>query len=342
MSFQLKARESLSDGIRRNVRNQIEKALEHLGAKAAPHQESAQTETIGEVRKCFKRIRAALRVVREALGDERYHEENWCFRDAARPLTQVRDAGILVETVDKLRHQFPKAIPSATFVKIREALIANRDEVTHRVLDEGKAFAQVRDVAMRALARLPDWTLERDGRTALEAGVKRVYGVGHRALARAEEVSSVANLHEWRKQTKYLGHQLQLVEPALTGVDKGLVGKTHQLSSLLGEDHDLAVLRETLGADPLAYGGHRILKDVFVLIDRQRQDLERQAFALGREIYENSPQLFASRIAASMRHGGLNEESQQTGKAAETAEPRPAVEASHGHREEPVPRKRRR
>jgi hypothetical protein len=33
MAFQLKAKESVSDGIRRHVRRQIEKALKHLGAK---------------------------------------------------------------------------------------------------------------------------------------------------------------------------------------------------------------------------------------------------------------------------------------------------------------------
>ena len=33
MAFQLKANESVSDGITRNVRHQIEKALEHLARR---------------------------------------------------------------------------------------------------------------------------------------------------------------------------------------------------------------------------------------------------------------------------------------------------------------------
>jgi hypothetical protein len=81
-----------------------------------------------------------------------------------------------------------------------------------------------------------------------------------------------------------------------------LVERTHQLSTLLGEDHDLAVFRETLAADPLAYGGHRILKDLFAVIDRRRQELERQAFALGREIYNDSPTVFTNRIEAWMNY----------------------------------------
>lgn len=300
MAFELKAKESVSDGIRRNVRREIENALNHLGAKMRPHQRGAwENEAVHEVRKCFKKVRAALRLVREDLGDDVYREENWCFRDAARPLTKVRDAEMLVETLDKLTQQFAEVIESGAFAKIHEALLANLREVTRRVLDEDRAFAAVEEVATCALARLPDWRIERDGWAALESGLRRVYRTGHRALTLAVENSSVENLHEWRKQAKYLWHQLQLLEAAWTGSEKELVDQTHKLSQLLGDDHDLAVLRETLAADPLAYGGHRILKGVFAVIDRRREELERQAFALGRSVYKDSPKVFTSRIEAS-------------------------------------------
>ena len=307
MAFQLSAKESVSDGITRNVRRQIEKALKHLGAKGKPSQRGvSQNEAVHEVRKCFKRVRAALRLVREDLGDDVYREENWCFRDAARPLTEVRDAEVLVEIVDKLTQQFSGAIEPGALAKIREALLANQQEVTRRVLDDGKAFAAVKEAAACALARLSNWRIERADWAALESGIRRVYRRGHRALALAAENSSVENLHEWRKQAMYLWHQLQLLEGVWTGSEKELVERTHQLSTLLGEDHDLAVFRETLAADPLAYGGHRILKDLFAVIDRQRQDLERQAFALGREIYNDSPTVFANRIEAWMNYREVN------------------------------------
>jgi CHAD domain-containing protein len=307
MAFQLSAKESVSDGITRNVRRQIEKALKHLGAKSKPSQRGvSQNEAVHEVRKCFKRVRAALRLVREELGDDVYREENWCFRDAARPLTEVRDAEVLVESVDKLAQQFAEAIEPGALAKIREALLANQQEVTRRVLDEGKAFAAVKEAAARSLARLSGWRIERTGWAALESGLRRVYRAGHRALALALENSSVENLHEWRKQTMYLWHQLQLLEGAWTGSEKDLVERTHQQSTLLGEDHDLAVLRETLAADPLAYGGHRILKGVFAVIDRRRQELERQAFALGQELYKDPPKVFTSRIETWMNYGEVN------------------------------------
>jgi CHAD domain-containing protein len=308
MAFELKAQEKVGEGVTRNVRSQIEKALAYagakdLGAKRKPRQSGApEKEAVPEIRKCFKRVRAALRLVREELGDDLYREENWSFRDAARPLTEVRDAEVLVETVDKLKQQFPEAIDPVAFAKIREALLANRQEVTHRVLDEERAFATVEDAANRALARLPDWRLERDGWAAVESGLRRVYRTGHRALALAAENPSVENLHEWRKQAKYLWHQMQLLDATWMDSEKELADRTHKLSTLLGEDHDLAVLRQTLAADPLGFGGHRVLKAVFTVIDRRRGELQREAFALGRELYKDPPKVFTSRIEALMNY----------------------------------------
>ena len=318
MAFQLKANESVSDGIARNVKGQIEKALGYLGvgkpcagdaapkkpgAKRKPHQAgTTEKEPVPEIRKCFKRVRAALRLVREDLGDDIYQKENFSFRDAARPLTQVRDAEVLVETADKLAQRFPGAIGPEAFAKIHGALLANRAEVTRRVLDEGKAFDTVKDAATHALARLPDWKIRRDGWDAVRSGLRSVYRSGHRALALAAETPSVGNLHELRKQAKYLWHQLQLLEATWAESEKEMVDRTHKLSTLLGEDHDLAVLRETLAANPLMYGGHRVLKGVFVVIDHAREELERQAFTLGVDLYKESPKDFISRIEALMKY----------------------------------------
>ena len=301
MAFQLKANESVSDGIRRNVRGQIEKALKHLGAKRKPHQRGAAENEPDpkEVRKSFKKVRAALRLVREDLGNDVYREENLCFRDAGRLLREVRDAMVLVESADKLTSQeFPTSVEAGAFAKIREALLANQQEVTRRVLDEDRAVTAVEEVANRALARLPDWRIKRDGWAALERGLRRTYRTGHRALALAAENPTVLNLHECRKQARHLRGQLQLLEAAWTGSEKGLGDQTQKLSQLLGDDHDLAILRETLAADPLAYGGHRILKGVFAVIDRRREELERQAFTIGRKLYKDSPRVFTSRIEA--------------------------------------------
>src|SRR5688572_14268100 len=59
-------------------------------------------EAIHTARKHLKRARANLRLLRDAIGKASYARENAALRDAARPLSGVRDAKVLLETCDTL------------------------------------------------------------------------------------------------------------------------------------------------------------------------------------------------------------------------------------------------
>src|SRR5262249_24261035 len=93
MSFELNADDSLRKSLRRMVRKQVGNALEE---RTGPHQ-GPRDVVVHDARKGLKRVRAVLRLVRPVIGEKVFQRENTCFRDAARPLTEVRDARILVE-----------------------------------------------------------------------------------------------------------------------------------------------------------------------------------------------------------------------------------------------------
>jgi CHAD domain-containing protein len=298
MTFQLKRDEFVRDGIKRIASRQIEKALSHLRAGGDPD------ETVHEIRIRFKRIRAALRLVRDELGDAAYRRENYLLRDAARPLTEVRDATVLVESLDNLTN-------AREFRQVRKLLNANRKAINRRVLAEQNAFVTVAERVEPVLARLEDWTIPHEGWAALGVGLHCVYQAGHRAMAMAHAEPSVENLHEWRKQAKYLWHALQLLEPVWIGNQKGLCDRAHDLTRLLGEDHDLAVLRQMLDADPIFYGGHGVLDGLLSLIKRRRENLEQQAFTLGATVYGEAPTDFMKRIAPAWIHESIKEKSPQ-------------------------------
>lgn len=291
MSFQLKTDESMSQGVKRVVRSEIEDALEQLRAN-----DQNEEETVHETRKTFKKVRAALRLVRDELGDTVYRRENFLFRDAARPLTEVRDAKILIEALDHLTEHFSTEIEAGKFAKVREALVAKQQTVTQRVLKEHRAFATVADEVAPAIDRIPDWTIGHMGWSAVGRGLKRTYRAGHRALAAAEKESSMENLHEWRKQAKYLWHQLQLLESAWISREEDLGDEVHTLTQILGDDHDLAVLRWLVFSDSITYGGEDVAQSLIAFIDRRRADLQRQAFVCGQHIYRDSPKDFTKRI----------------------------------------------
>lgn len=290
MAFRLQSDESVAKGIRQLVRRQMDNALDRI------KKDDGADEAVHDARKRFKRIRAVLRLVRDGLGEKTYRRENTCFRDAGRPLTEVRDARVLLDALDQLSDHFAGQIAAGAFDTVRRALKANRRAVRRRVLEEDKALRGVTKVVAEARARVPDWRIRRKSWSALRLGLKHIYRSGARALAAASADPTVENLHEWRKQTKYLWHQLQILEPVWPQMMKELANQAHELTQHLGDDHDLAVLRETVTADPDAFGGDSTLETLLALIDRRRGELQQEAFLLGRRLYRDEPEVFTNRI----------------------------------------------
>jgi CHAD domain-containing protein len=304
MAFQLTRTGPVGDAITRIVKRQIKKSRTQLAKKNKRRKRKAPAKPSAAraVRKHFKKVRSALRLVREGLGEDVYRQENSAFRDAGRLLAGLCDAEMLVATLDRLKtERFPTAAGRDGIAMIRKALRANRKEVSRRLLEDGKAFAAVEEFVTRAMARVRHWNIEEEEWAALSVGFGRAYQQGHRALASAKGNPSVEHLHEWRKQAKYLWHELQLLEPRWTSSEKTLRRQVHKLSQLLGVDHDLAVLRETLAAEPITFGGHRVLKSVFAVVDRRRKAIKREAFALGRMVYEETPVDFLNRTETNFR-----------------------------------------
>jgi CHAD domain-containing protein len=154
----------------------------------------------------------------------------------------------------------------------------------------------VAEAISAARERVRAWYTNHRGWAALRRGLRRVYRHGRRALGAALAQPTPERLHAWRKQGKYLWHQLQLLEPLWPAVLKELANQVHALTDLLGDDHDLFVLRQTLATGPDVFGGESTREALFTLIDRRRAELEQEAFLLGQRIYRDRPRAFESRI----------------------------------------------
>ncbi len=76
----------------------------------------------------------------------------------------------------------------------------------------------------------------------------------------------------------------------------------HALADLLGDDHDLAVLRATIvHHDPPAATAPVDLDPVVDLIDVRRASLQAQARDVARRLYAEKPKAFARRTRAYVR-----------------------------------------
>ena len=237
-----------------------------------------------------------LRLVRPAIGNAPYRAENICFRDVARPLTEVRDAKILVETLDGLIEHFKEHVKDRSFDDVRKALQANLRAVRKRVLEEQDAFAVTSEVLRRARARVKDWADVPNRWASLGRGLEDVYRRARDAFENAAADPTVEKLHEWRKQAKYLRYQLEILRPLWPERMEELAGEADRMGELLGDDHDQAVLRQTLTGDETGTGDEGDREALLALIDRRRSELQQEARVLGGRFFVDRPREFARRL----------------------------------------------
>ena len=300
MAFELSRTEKGTASARRAVRHQVKNALEALSPR------KVTDEAVHAARKDLKKGRAVLRLLRDALTHATYVRENAAMRDAARPLSIVRDSTVLLRQLDELVQRFGAPARALPLEGLRRALRAER-AAARRTLRRPVSLRAPLSALRELHERSARWRVGEHDWSVLGKGLQRVYGHARKAMAAAHAKRSAENLHEWRKQTKYLWHQLQLLEPLWPGQVGELADEAHRLADYLGDDHDLAVLRakvlerREVFPDPSSRGA------LLALIDRCRTELQDKAFVLGERLLAEKPREFSARFGRYWRdwHRGV-------------------------------------
>ena len=97
--------------------------------------------------------------------------------------------------------------------------------------------------------RLPSWPLDDLGFDDLAPGFRRAYRRGRKAMRALDHAPSDEGFHEWRKRVKDHRYHLELLRDLWPAQMKARRGEVKALGELLGDEHDLTVLRATLSAE---------------------------------------------------------------------------------------------
>lgn len=319
MAFRLKIDQPVEKEFRRIGLEQIERARRQLSANADSAAE------VHEARKCMKRIRALLRLVRTGLGDTIFRAENAHFRSIAASLASTRDDHVLLETTVKLAAEDSGRAGSA-LARFKEAVLARR---SHAPSETAAADRSGADAALeRAQRRFRRLHIEPDSFATLEQGLVRNYrkGLACRDLAYAENTDDA--FHEWRKCVQTHWRHMALLQKAWPAIFAAQLEAARELSQVLGDDHDLALMRihlATLPPDMLSTGETHALEE---LIQSRQVALRRAARPMGDMIYAEKPKPHGRRIAG-IWNGAVARSREEARSGSEQApEKRPRVRAA--------------
>ena len=290
MAFHLHSHAALDREIMRVVRQQIAEAAQ---AAAGRHHSCAQR--IHRARASCKKVRATLRLVRRQSPRPCARENAW-FRDSARRLARFRDADVMLAGLQDLllKHASNRA-DRIFFEAIRRRLLAQRRAERSGVSGlqhELDRFVLRMRAADRRLAREKldgvDFAVVADG---FAATYRRA-----RQAARSGGPRDAAWFHLWRKRVKAHGYQCRLLGDLWPAMMKTLGREVSTLGDLLGDEHDLSLLRDYLRDTANALGHEASAAAGIRLIETRRAELRRAALALGRRLFADKPRVVERRL----------------------------------------------
>ena len=288
MGFRLKDAETLPDGIKRITYDQIDRSLDRLELNTRN-----KDRAIHEARVGFKRIRAILRLIRGEIGPENFKLENQTYRDAGRQLSAARDNTVVADTLEELINDCDKHLAQPDIKLLRKRLRRLRAD---QLREKGEQLPQIAENIKQARARVQDWPLNNDSFVAIAFGLKKTYKQGRRKFENAQYEKTTVNLHEWRKDVKYLWYQVTVLNALWPKPLDAFAGELSKLSGFLSEDHDLAMLRQRASKQAETLGESTEITNLIQLLDHRRTELQTKARSLGLRIYAEKPQDFCARL----------------------------------------------
>jgi CHAD domain-containing protein len=130
----------------------------------------------------------------------------------------------------------------------------------------------------------------------IEPGFRRTYRRGRKACRRAFDKPSPGRLHELRKQAKYHYYQLTMLSDAWPEPVRARASELKTLSELLGQDHDLWLLRQSLSRPARRFGSQELARKLRSLIQRRRLEIYPEIRTLGNLIYAERPRAISERF----------------------------------------------
>lgn len=258
-------------------------------------------QRIHESRKAFKRIRAHLRLVRKPLGPD-YPMANRMLRDCGRALSRVRDREVLIGTLDGLRDgSESEAVADELAAPVIAELLLRFEAARQADLREGRTFAEILLLLERLRELAPGWELRQTPPMLFRAGLHRNYRRAHRAFAIAYYEDTAASFHELRKRVKYLKYQARILAPASPAEIGAVADRADRLGELLGDDHDLSVLRVELTTIPEQVLGPQGAATLDAAAVQRSRRLRERARPLAARLVGEQPGAFAERIAIQYR-----------------------------------------
>ncbi len=261
---------------------------------------------------------------RSALGDKTYRRENARYRDIARLLATSRDHAVLRTSIALLRQRLinnetsePAVASPLDTIELDQRLAPHADAglaalfecmesgpggahaVSRKANSSHAADAPIAEAyeTLTSAARFQN-DISAQLTEGFEAGeFAAVFSTGYRncyALGRREMRAAFASpddelFHEWRKAVQLHWRQSVLLSTPWPALMRARAQTARELSQIIGQDHDLAVLALHAASQPKSVLSDRRRSAVVKIVEHCQKSLRADAGKIGAVLFAQKP-----------------------------------------------------
>jgi CHAD domain-containing protein len=245
-------------------------------------------EAVHDYRKALRRARAILSLVAKALPRSERRAVKKALQEARRALGNARDHAVAPETLASLPlSDEERTIAKAVLDAAAEAMPARQEIKQGLAEGAARALAQVEALEAALPPSLP-WDV-------IVKGARATYDEAR--CARKAAKRSKRSFHRWRRRSKELGYQLDVIAGfagmRVAELQKEIEGATDPQGPVV----DLIMLRDFVETHGSRGDTLDRLTDA---IDMQLEDLMKDARRAGREAFRKKPRKFGKRLSRSI------------------------------------------
>jgi CHAD domain-containing protein len=286
MAYRFKLDEPVEKAVRRIARSQIDQALDELGAA------EILAKGVHESRKSLKRLRALLRLVAPSMGANKAKARNAALRDIGLLLESRREADVCLETLAKLE-QSVEAEDLGLLAPLRDSLILK--EMAGSAPLDPEIAAQARACLIEEARRFSKIRIKGKAFETMSGGLEDSYRAGRRAFAKSTRTPTSETVHDLRKTVQWHWRQMSLLSRAWPDEFQARIASARELSQILGDDHDLAMLEQAALSLGLSSGQ---MAELSRICHTRQTALRGVAHPLCGRLFAETPGAFRRRMAA--------------------------------------------
>ncbi len=279
----------MSEAVRRAACAELDTAYAAIASPPDRHR------GVHDARKCLKRLRSLLILIRPGLPEPVFLHLTERLRTIAQGLAPARETQALLDAVGKLPED--EAEDNGDVERGLSAWLRERRRSAEKSLEGTMAADAMRGLfalrpAITGLAVYPD------DFSPVERGLRDSYRSGRKAFARAFASGGDEAFHDWRKTLQRHWRHMQLLAPCWRSELSARAELARNLSQILGDDHDIAQLVRLVSAPTMAFANPEETASFIKRCRKRQKALRRDAQSRGARLFVEKPKPFASRIEA--------------------------------------------